>query len=223
MRVGAEHGDTITSTCKDIRSRGAARNVARTRDGQSAVGALRTAQTELRHGTPLCRLHHTRRLGGNECLEPHDIEKRRLEQLALERGTADADHRLAREHEIALGNGIDIHMRVKVRQIVQKALLEQGAATGCLQASQIVDVLGREAQVLDELGQLHGAAHDRIRAPKRMVAIERGKAALLVELAALPHALSHGELVEVGEHSDIGGLRGVGESHGSIPSIVVDG
>ena len=65
--------------------------------------------------------------------------------------------------------------------------------------------------------QIGGTAHHGVRAAKGMVTVERGKAVLLVELAALPKALSHRELVEVGEKRHVGGMGGVSECHERLP------
>ena len=48
-----------------------------------------------------------------------------------------------------------------------------------------------------------------------MVAVKRGKTTLLIGLAALPQALGHSELVQIGEHCNVGGMRDVGQSHGA--------
>ena len=103
----------------------------------------------------------------------------------------------------------------KIAQVVEECGLEHRAAGRGLKRGEVVDILGRKAQVLDELGQLGGAAHDGIGAAKGMVAVKRGKTTLLIGLAALPQALGHSELVQIGEHCNVGGMRDVGQSHGA--------
>ena len=106
-------------------------------------------------------------------------------------------------------------MRTKIAQIVEECGLKHRAAGRGLKRCEVVDILGRKAQVLDQLGQLGGAAHDGIGAAKGMVAVKRGKTTLLIGLAALPQALGHSELVQIGEHCNVGGMRDVGQSHGA--------
>ena len=106
-------------------------------------------------------------------------------------------------------------MRTKIAQVVEESRLEHRAAGRGLKRCEVVDVLGRKAQILDQLGQFGGAAHDGIGAAKGMVAVKRGKTTLLIGLAALPQALGHSELVQIGEHCNVGGMRDVGQSHGA--------
>ena len=211
----AKDGNTVAAPGKHVGRRGAAGNVARARDGQAAIGTLGAAQTKLGHGAAVRRQHHARRLGGDKCLEANDVEQRGLEQLALQRRAGDAHHGLARIDELALGDGIDIHVCTKIVQVVEESGLEHRAAGRGLKRGEVVDILGRKAKVLDQLGQLGGAAHDGVRAAKRMVAVKRRKTTLLVGLTALPQALGHSEFVQVGEHCDVGRMRDVGQSHGA--------
>ena len=202
----AEHGDAVATPRKHVGGGRAARHIARARHGKAAVGTLSAAEPELGNGATLCSLHHTRGLSGRERLEADDVQERRLEQLALERRAAHAHHGLAREHELALGHGIDVHARAEVGEIAEEPALKERTAARSLEPCQVIDVIGRKAQVLDEFRQLSRTAHHGIGAPERVVAIERGETSLLVELAALPQPLGHGELVEIGEHSDVGGF-----------------
>lgn len=211
----AKDGDAVTASGKHIGRRGTAGNVARARNGQTAIGTLGSAQAKLGHGAAVGGKHHTRRLGGDKRLEADDIEQRRLEQLALQRRTGDAHHGLARKDELALGDGVDVYMCTKIAQVVKESRLEHRAAGRGLERGEVVDILGRKAQVLDQLGQLGGAAHDGIGAAEGMVTIKRGKTTLLIGLAALPQALGHSELVQIGEHCNVGGMRDVGQSHGA--------
>ena len=215
VRMRAKDGNTVAAAGEHIGRRGAAGNVARARDGQAAIGTLSAAQAKLGNGTAVRRQHHARRLGGDKRLEPNDVEQRRFEQLALQRGTGDANHGLARKDELALGHGVDVYMRTKIAQVVEESRLEHRAAGRGLERGEVVDVLGRKAQILDQLGQLGGAAHDGIRAAEGMVAVKRRKATLLIGLAALPQALGHSEFVQISEHCNVGGMRDVGQSHGA--------
>ena len=95
------------------------------------------------------RQHHARRLGGDKRLEADDVEQRRLEQLALQRGAGDAHHGLARKDELALGHGVDVYMRTKIAQIVEECGLKHRAAGRGLKRGEVVDILGRKAQILD--------------------------------------------------------------------------
>ena len=106
-------------------------------------------------------------------------------------------------------------MRTKIAQVVEERRLKHRAAGRGLERGEVVDVLGRKAQILDQLGQFGGAAHDGIGTAKGMVAVKRGKTTLLIGLAALPQALGHSELVQIGEHCNVGGMRDVGQSHGA--------
>ena len=149
VRMRAKDGNTVAAAGEHIGRRGAAGDVARARNGQAAIGTLGSAQAKLGHGTAVRRQHHARRLGGDKCLEPDDVEQRRLEQLALERRTGDAHHGLAWKDELALGDGVDIYMRTKIAQVVEECGLEHRAAGRGLKRCEVVDILGRKAQILD--------------------------------------------------------------------------
>ena len=215
VRVGAKDGDAVTAPGKHVRRGRAAGNVARAGDGQTAIGTLGAAQAKLGDRTAIRRQHHACRLGGDERLEADDVEQRRLEQLALQRRTGDAHHGLARKNKLALGHGVNVHVRVEVAQIVEECGFKHRTAGGSLKRGEVLDVLRRKAQILDQLGELGGTAHDGVRAAKRMVTVKRGKTTLLIGLAALPQALGHSELVQIGEHCNVGGMRDVGQSHGA--------
>ena len=206
VRVCAKDGDAVTAPCKHVRRGRAAGHIACAGDGQAAIGTLGTAKAKLGDGATIGGQHHARRLGGDERLEADDVEQRGLEQLALQRRAGDAHHGLARKDELALKHGVDIHVRTEVAQVVEECRLKHRAAGRSLERGEIVDVLGRKAQVLDKLGQLGGATHDGIRAAKGMVAVKRRKTTLLIGLAALPQALGHSEFVQIGEHCDVGGM-----------------
>ena len=206
VRVCAKDGNAVTAPGKHIRRGRAAGNVARAGDGQTAIGTLGAAQAKLGDGTAVRRQHHTCRLGGDERLEADDVEQRRLEQLALQRRTGDAHHGLARKDELTLGHGVNVHVRAKVAQVVEECGFKHRTAGGSLKRGEVLDILGRKAQILDELGELGGAAHDGVRAAKRMVTVKRRKTTLLIGFTALPKALGHSELVQIGEHCDVGGM-----------------
>ena len=128
VRMRAKDGNTVAAAGEHIGRRGAAGNVARARDGQPAIGTLGAAQAKLGNGTAVRRQHHARRLGGDKRLEADNVEQRRFEQLALQRGAGDANHGLARKDELALGNGVDVYMRTKIAQVVEECRLEHHAA-----------------------------------------------------------------------------------------------
>ena len=151
MSVRTGDGNTIATTREHVGSRSAPRHITRTCDRHSAVRALGAAQAELRDGPALSRLDHTGGLGRHEGLKPDDVKQGGLKQLAIEHGAAHAHHGLAREHELALGDGVDIHLRTKAVQELEEAGFKQGTATRSLKLGQIRDVLIREPEVLDEL------------------------------------------------------------------------
>ena len=135
MRMRAKDGNAVAATGEHVGRRRAARHVARARDGQAAIGTLGTAQAKLGHGTAVRRQHHARRLGGDKCLEADDVEQRGLEQLALQRRAGDAHHGLARKDELALGHGVNVHVRTEVAQVVEECRLEHRAAGRSLERS----------------------------------------------------------------------------------------
>ena len=145
VRMRAKDGNTVAAPGEHIGRRGTAGNVARAGDGQAAIGTLGAAQAKLGHGTAVRRQHHARRLGGDKRLEADDVEQRRLEQLALQRGAGDAHHGLARKDELALGHGVNVHVRAEVAQVVEECGFKHRTAGGSLKRGEVLDVLGRKA------------------------------------------------------------------------------
>ena len=70
----AKDGNTVAAPGKHVRRGRAAGNVARARNGQTAIGTLGAAQAKLGHGTAVRCQHHARRLGGDKRLEADDVE-----------------------------------------------------------------------------------------------------------------------------------------------------
>ena len=186
MGVGAEDRDAVATTRQHVGRGSATRDVAGARHGEAAIGALGTAQAELGDGTALCRLDHAGGLGGDQRLKVDGVEQRGLEQLALKGGARHAHHGFSRKDQLALGHRIDVDVHAEPAQELEEIRVEHLAAAGCGQGGQVVDVLVRETQVLDQFRQLRGAAHDGERVAKGAIAVERGEAALLLELAVLP-------------------------------------
>ena len=168
----------------------------------------------LHHGAALCGSDHARRLGGYKRLEADGVEQRGLEQLAFKGGAGHAHHGLARKHEVTLGHSVDIDVSAKFPQVLEERTVEHAPACRRGKRRQVIDVLVGEAQVLHQIGQVGRAAHHGIGASKGLVTIKRGKAIALLELAVFPQALSHRELVEVGEHRHISGARNICQRHG---------
>ena len=135
VRMCAKNGNAVAAPGKHVRRRRAARHVARARNSQAAIGTLGAAQAKLGDGTTIGGQYHARRLGGNKRLEADDVEQRGLEQLALQRRAGDAHHGLARKHELALGHGVDIHVRAEVAQVVEECRLKHRAAGRGLERS----------------------------------------------------------------------------------------
>ena len=71
-------------------------------------------------------LADTCRLGGDEGLEVDHVQKRRLQQLALEDRPLHADKRLLREDRGPLRHRIHIQAELEPAEVVQEGLLEEG-------------------------------------------------------------------------------------------------
>ena len=195
MRVRSRNGNAIATPRKDVRGRSASRNVARARDRDAAIGALGPAQAELRNRTALRRLNHPRGLSGDKRLEADDVEQCRLQKLAIEHGARHANHRFACEHQLALGNRVDIHPGTEVGKESQESRFEQQAAARRLELGEIGDVLLGEPEVFNEFPELGGTAHDRIGVAERRLPEERREAPLLLGLIVLPQPLGHSQLI----------------------------
>ena len=207
----AEHGDAVELAREDVRRGGAACDVGGAGHGETAVRTLCATQAEVGDRTSLGGADDAGGLGGDERLEVDEVQQRGLEELAVDDGTLDADHGLAREGDVALGDCPHVDMHAEVAQVIEESLLEHGAAAGCLEGGEVRDVLVVEAEVLDELGHLADAACNREAAPEGVVAEEGVEVGLRIHHAGLPEALGHGELIEVGVQRDVGGFCLIGQ------------
>ncbi len=216
----AKDGDAVDFAGKHVRGRRGTANVRSTRDRQAAVGALGAAQAKVRDRVALGRLHHAGGLGGNQRLEVHKVEKGRLDQLAVDDRAHNANHGLAREDNLALGHGVDREVQAVPAQELKEAGLEHGAAAGGLKRGQVLDVGILVDKVLDKVGNLTRAARDAVAPAKRVFAEEGVEAGLGLGQAALPKALGHRELVEIGVKTNVGWFGAVGQRHSyRLPKI----
>ena len=213
-------GDAIDLARKQVGGRACAGDVGRAGNGEAAIGTLGTPQAKVRHGVSLCRTHHARDLGCHEGLEVHEVEQGRLDELTVDERALDANHGLAREDHVTLGNGVDREVKVVVAEVLKEGRLEHGAAAGSRDAGQVVNVLVVKDEVLHQLGNLPHTAGNRVAAAKGVLAEEGIKRRLRVHKARLPKPLGHRELVEVGVERDIGWLGAVRERHGDTSSCV---
>ena len=187
------------------------------------------SQPELGHRTPLGRLAHPCRLGGYERLEVHDVEQRCFQQLTFHDRTHDAHQGLVREHRGALFHAVDIRPQAQRAQMLEERGFEQRTASGSLQRSQIGDILFGEAIVLHQLGQLRHAASDSVSAFEGVIAEvhdETGFLDLAAHPLALPVALGHGDLVQIGEQRKIPHFHSVpsfSSGSGFLSSVVSAG
>ena len=198
VRVRARHGDVEQLARQHVRRGSAPAHDGRTAGPQTAARALRAPQAELRHGS-LRRQAHARSLRGDQRLEVHAVQKRRLDELAIHDGAGHAHQRLVREHDGALEHRVDVHTQLEGTQVVEELRLEQLAAAGRVERAQVGHVLVRERELVHEVGQLRHAARDGVAALERVVAKVHVEAGLRVALAGLPIALRHGELVQVSQ------------------------
>ena len=91
--------------------------------------------------------------------------------------------------------------RLHAQKVAQELLLEELSATWCRKAGQVVDVLLGEVEVLYQLAELIDAAGNRVTSVEGVLTEGHVEAGFLVDLALLPIALGHGELVQVGKQS----------------------
>ena len=217
--VRAKDGDAVDLSGEHVRGRGGAGDVARASNGEATVRTLGAAQAEVGDRVTLGGPHHTGALGRDERLEVHEVEQRGLDELAIDDRADHTHHRLTREDDLALGNGLDREVEVMVTQVLEEILLEHGAAAGRGQARKVLDVFVLKDEVLHEVGDLTRAAGDGVAAAKGVLAEKRVEARFRVGEPGLPEPLGHRELVEVGVQADIGRLRAVGEGHGLLQLI----
>ena len=202
MGMGAGGGNGVALRGQHVGRRGASAHVGSARRRKGTVGTLGAAQAKLCHGAALGRLAYTRGLRCNKRLEVHEVEQRRLKQLTVDDGAADANHGLTRKSQIAVAQGVDRDTRAPPREPLEKLRREHGAAARGLEVAEIGNVGLRVAEILDKRRQLACSANERETALARVLPKERGEACLHIGQAASPIALRHSQLIQVGQQAN---------------------
>ncbi len=186
MGMCAKHRNAVFATGQHVGSARRASNIACASHRHTTIGPLRATQAKLCHRTALSSRNYARRLCGHQRLKANGVKQRRLKQLALKRRTHDTHHGLTRKHQLALRYSIDINMRTKAAQVLQKCRVKHAATSRSRKTRQIVDILVGKTQVFYQLRQIRRATHYCIGTAKRFVAVEGCKTALLLQLAVFP-------------------------------------
>ena len=105
-----------------------------------------------------------------------------------------------REHDGALGNGIDVHVQLERTEPLEKLRLEQLPAARRIERCQVARIVICEGERVHEIGQLRHAARHSEAPFERIVPKVHMEAGLHLALPALPVPLRHRELVQIREH-----------------------
>ena len=149
-------------------------------------------------------LDHAGGLCGDERLEVHEVQKGRLDELAIDDRAHDADHRLSGKHDLALRRGVDGEIELVPAQELKERRFEHGAAAGRREGRQVVDILVGKDEILDELSDLASSAGNSVAPAKGILSEKRVEAGLGTKEPGLPETLSHGQLIQVGVEADVG-------------------
>jgi hypothetical protein len=173
--------------------RAAVERVARRTD--AAVGALRAAQTKLDDAPAVGRNAETRRVGRHQRRKVDEHEQRRFEELADGERTLDAHERNFAEHNGALVDGVDAHLRrVERREPGEERVL------GVRQlGADKVNLGGREFEARNKAQSLFEAGEDRRAAFERRRAKEQIKHGVVLVRAVAPVGVRHRDLILVRE------------------------
>lgn len=202
--VGAFDRDTVFHASEDVGSGDASSEVGGATGAHSSVRSLGAAESEFEDGLAFGSIAEAGRFGGNEGLEVNEVEEGGFDELALEKGATNAKDRLIGEGEFAFGEGIDFELPIEVAKVVEVAVAEEGLVVGPGEGGEVAKLFFGEGEVVEEVGGGSGASDDGGLTAKGGAAIEEVEDGLAVGHFVLPVAVSHGELVEVGEKGGCG-------------------
>ena len=124
-------------------------------------------------------------------------QQQRFEQLALDGRALDGDDGFLREDGHAFLDGPDVAVQPEVGQVGKEALVKDFGR------AQVVDILLREAQVVDGVDELLQPRHDGVAAAVRHAAEEHVKDGDLVLIPFVQVAGRHRQFVEVGHRRQV--------------------
>lgn len=130
------------------------------------------------------------RVGRNQGGVVHHTEQRRLQQLAHGDGSLHPDHRLVGEDHAALAHRVHGEAAGIDRSEIVKEL---GLAGGHL-ALQVLDMLGRKLEVLQELERILQTSENGELSLERILSEEDIEGSHLVLASQLPVGVGHGDL-----------------------------
>ena len=199
---GAAHRDAVALPGGDVGGAVHAADVGGTGRRQRPVQPLGAAQPELVHAPAGRRLHHPRRLGGDQGLEVDHVEQQALQELRLGEARGHPQQRLAGEHRRPLRRRVQRAPKPPPLQEAQELRAKRPQPLQVLQLTGVeAQRRGRVDHVLQARGQRVGAAERR--PPEEQLEGDLGVVALQEV------ALHHGELVQVGgERGDHAGCFG---------------
>ena len=182
------HGACSACAAADIGCSGA---------GYGPGDTLGPAGAKLQHSAPLGRTADPVGLGGDETLVVELQQQIGLQQLGLDGGSTDGNHRLPGEDRRPFRDGPDVPGEAEVPQILQKRRLKKAAPL------QITDILLGEVELLHVVHDLLQPCRDGIAALVRDAAVENVKIGNAVFHAVGQIAVAHGQLIEVAQHGKI--------------------
>ncbi len=192
FRIGAEklRGQDVGGSDAPPDDRGAGAE-------RAGIRPLRAPQTEFHDGVPLGRVCDARRLGRDEALMIDQAEQRRLQQLRLDDRRGDADKRFPRKDDAPFRNGVNVSVKAKVREILQKILPEQ------VKPAQIFDILLGKAEIFHIFNGLLQPRRDGEGGVKRIFTVEQVEDRDLVFFVVYIIPLHHGQLIQIGHERQI--------------------
>jgi hypothetical protein len=157
--------------------------------------------------------HEPRRLGRDRSLEVDLVQQQRLDQLRLDAARGDAQQRLARERDRALGHRVDAAGEAEAGEVVKERVRKPEAA-------QVRKLVGSETHLLDERQRGSDARDEQPVAVRRQIAREQLEHRRLVH-AAQEVAGRHRQLVLVHHHRGLcrGEQPGIVDRRGGHPPL----
>lgn len=128
-----------------------------------------------------------------------DVEECGFHQLALNEWSANTHDGLVWKGEFAFGKGINFELPIELPQVIEIAFTKEGLTIRTLEGGQVIEFCFVECELVKKVGCWSGSSDDSCHSAKGCPAIEEMEDGLAIGHAILPVAITHGELVKVGE------------------------
>src|SRR6185437_8076579 len=186
---------------------------------EPTIDSLRAAQSEFQNWIALCRQADPRGFCRDQRLKIEKRQQRCLDDLPLKDRSLHANQGLVREGNRSLRQRIDVAGEFHLPKVIEKASVKQRLSIGAGQRPEIIRILRAKAQALQKFDDIMQPTGDAEAAVEGIVSIAQTKDRLALPQPQLPVAISHGQLIQIGEQRQGMPVNLLKDGHESSPLV----